>query len=171
MSQTTEELKKYEDWVQSLSGTSYSDTYTTEKDITVAGFKEAIKILNETYELGIDKELGEIRYFWTSDDNGDPVPQDVTSITVDELEELQEEGFKGINDSLDILTGEHKQSYNVTKTVNGILEESRNVNLDDGTRFREELIKAGYDAVVDLNDLTYAPTSLIVFDPTLMKKS
>lgn len=136
----------------------YLDTYETNKNIAVAGYKEAIKILNSTYNLQLEKALGDVRFEY-DDESLETILQDLDSITIDEVSELYKEDPQ-YADALDSLVGNRIGSQ--TKVIqvmdddgNIINSSVSNVSIDDGTKFKKALIDAGYDAVVDLNDLKW----------------
>lgn len=150
----------------------YLDTYKTYDDITVAGYKEAIKILNNTYDLRLETALGDVRMDW-DENTFATITQDLNTITIDEISELYKEDPQYAN-ALDSLLGSRSVSQTKTKRIidqagNIIESSSYDVSIDDGTKFRKALIDAGYDAVVDLNDIQWddvdSATILLKTDP------
>lgn len=136
----------------------YLDTYKTDKDLVVAGYKEAIKILNDSYDLKLEDALGDLRFEF-DDETFEPIAQNLDTITIEEISELYTDPtVPYYKNAVDSLLGTRNVSQNkVVQTVdeggNIVNSSEYNISIDDGTKFRKELIDAGYDAVVDLNDI------------------
>lgn len=154
----------------------YLDTYETNKNIAVAGYKEAIKILNNAYDLRLEEALGELRFEY-DEETLETIAQDLDTITLDELSDLQIESPK-YADALDSLVGNRNSSNTTTKQVidadgNVVSTSQHTISIDDGTKFKKALIEAGYDAVVDINDIDWdlvdSPT--ILLDTEALKRT
>lgn len=129
-----------------FEGNTTLDIYSVDKDIKVAGYKQALQILNRTYDLKLEEALADIRLEYD--------PQDLSSIEYDEIWDIPDVTEFYAN-AFDVLYGKRASSINITTTDGSGNVTKDTLSIDNGEKYRKALIDAGYDAVVDLADLDY----------------